>query len=115
MISKKLKPRYPTSGSRAGRAGLPDAIGGYSVAHRFLRRVNYFDPRHHRGLRGPDVSLEYQSYGAVKARKKISPTISQNNQEKSGRRGFLVGATIVPRQMLLFRDFVRLTFTPAQG
>jgi len=38
MISKKLKPRYPTSGSRAGRAGLPHAIGGYSVAHRFLRR-----------------------------------------------------------------------------
>jgi TetR/AcrR family transcriptional regulator, transcriptional repressor for nem operon len=24
-------------------------------------------------------------------------------------------ATIVPRQVLLFRDFVRLIFTPAQG
>ena len=28
MISKKLKPRYPTSGSRAARAELPAAIGG---------------------------------------------------------------------------------------
>src|SRR5262249_39974431 len=35
---QKLKPRYPTSGSRAARAELPAAIDGYSVAHRFLRR-----------------------------------------------------------------------------
>jgi hypothetical protein len=31
MLSNQLKPRYPTFGSRAARAELPAAIGGYSV------------------------------------------------------------------------------------
>jgi len=43
MISKKLKPRYPTSGLRVARAELPAAIGGDSVAHRFLRRGEDID------------------------------------------------------------------------
>ena len=34
MIIKKLKPRYPTSGSRAARADLPAAVGGYSLRFR---------------------------------------------------------------------------------
>ena len=39
---EKLKPRYPTSGSRTARAELPAPIGA-SVTHRFLRRGNFLD------------------------------------------------------------------------
>src|SRR5205085_1664994 len=61
---EKLKPRYPTSGSRAARAELP-ADSSVSVTHRFLRRGSLFDCERDRAGEGGAAYIRIDGVIAV--------------------------------------------------